>query len=413
MCPALAVDDPIELSEYGWTFCQLETGDVGYLRGLSGSPVDVVPAFDQPGYLLNPGPHAGVLMLPSGRRVECRPKVPIQNFFYMLAVSFDLEPSFLDETAAFQRIDDVFEFVIRYFAELVNQRIRDGLYRNYRETEDNLPVVRGKIGFDQDIRLNHILRHRTYCQFTEFTWDIPENQIIRQVVDLVRHWVTKSDLRGELLRIDRLLYEVTPTQHAARVIDQFTYHRLNDDYESIHKLCRLFLEGSTLSEDEGIFEFRTFLFNMNELFERFVTAALHQRLPTSFQLIPQQLIHLDDLHRIRMRPDIVIRDRGHPALVADCKYKRLGEEEYKHPDNYQMLAYCTALGLDRGVLIYPKHEVGVQTTSAVQNSPVRIEQITVDLDVERSAFDVELDRLAKVTYAQLHSRSSLPAPASR
>jgi 5-methylcytosine-specific restriction enzyme subunit McrC len=340
-------------------------------------------------------------MLPSGRRVECRPKVPIQNFFYMLAVSFDLEPSFLDETAAFQRIDEIFEFVIRYFAELVDLRIRDGLYRNYRETEDNLAVIRGRIGFDQDLRLNHILRHRTYCQFTEFTWDIAENQIIRQVVDLVRHWATKPDLRGELLRIDRLLSEVTPTQHTPGLIDQFTYHRLNDDYEPIHKLCRLFLEGSTLSEDEGIFVFRTFLFNMNDLFERFVTASLRQRLLRGLQLVPQQVIHLDDGHRIRMRPDIVIRQRGIPVLVADCKYKRLGEEEYEHPDNYQMLAYCTALGLERGILIYPRHEVVVQTTSAVQNSPVRIEQITVDLNVERWAFAIEVDRLAAAVSSNL------------
>jgi 5-methylcytosine-specific restriction enzyme subunit McrC len=394
-------DSPIELSEYGWSLYQLDTQDVAYLRGLYGTPIEVSAAFDQPGYMLNPGPHAGVLMLPSGRRLECRPKVPIRNFFYMLAVSFDLEPSFLDETAAFQRIDEIFEFVIRYFAELVDHRIRDGLYRNYRETEDNLMVVRGRIGFDQDIRLNHILRHRTYCRFAEFTWDITENQIIRQVVDLVRHWATKPDLRGELFRIDRVLSEVTPTRHTASVIDQFTYHRLNDDYEPIHKLCRLFLEGSTLSEDSGMFEFRTFLFNMNDLFERFVTAALRQRLPHGLQLIPQQVNHLDDDHRIRMRPDIVIRERGMPVLVADCKYKRLGEEEFKHPDNYQMLAYCTALGLERGILIYPKHEVDIQMTSAVQRSTVRIEQITVDLGVDRGMFDAELDRLAAATYARL------------
>jgi 5-methylcytosine-specific restriction enzyme subunit McrC len=397
-----APDDPIVLSEYGWSSFQLDLEDVDFLRGLKGKPIEVVPAFDQPEYLLNPGPHSGVVMLPSGRRVECRPKVPIRNFFYMLAVSFDLEPSFLDEAATFQRIDEVFEFVIRYFAELVDRRIRDGLYRNYRETEDNLAVVRGRIGFDQDIRLNHILRHRTYCRFTEFTWDIPENQIIRQIVDLVRHWATKPDVRGELLRVHRLLGEVTPTQHSARVIDGFTYHRLNDDYEPIHKLCRLFLEGSTLSEDEGIFEFRTFLFNMNELFERFVTAALRQRLPHGLQLIPQQVIHLDDDHHMRMRPDILIRERGMSILVADCKYKRLGEEEFKHPDNYQMLAYCTALGLERGILIYPKHEVDVQMASAIQRSPVRIEQITVDLGVERGLLDAELDRLAAATYSQLN-----------
>ena len=43
----------------------------------------------------------------------------------------------------------------------------------------------------------------------------------------------------------------------------------------------------------------------------------------------------------------------------------------------------------------------VQTTSAVRNSPVKIEQITVDLNVERGALDVELDRLAAGVYTEI------------
>jgi len=66
-----------------------------------------------------------------------------------------------------------------------------------------------------------------------------------------------------------------------------------------------------------------------------------------------------------------------------------------------MLAYCTALGLEHGVLIYPKDEVGIQTATAVRNSAVRIEQVTVDLNVERGEFDSELDRVAAVTYSLL------------
>jgi len=68
-----------------------------------------------------------------------------------------------------------------------------------------------------------------------------------------------------------------------------------------------------------------------------------------------------------------------PLLVADCKYKRVEPDGFKQHDVYQMLAYCTALGLDRGLLVYPKHAVPVDDEIAVVNSPVRIRQRSLDL----------------------------------
>jgi 5-methylcytosine-specific restriction enzyme subunit McrC len=49
------------------------------------------------------------------------------------------------------------------------------------------------------------------------------------------------------------------------------YNRLNGEYRQIHRLCGLFLQGASLSEELGPFEFRTFLLDMNKLFEDFVS----------------------------------------------------------------------------------------------------------------------------------------------
>jgi 5-methylcytosine-specific restriction endonuclease McrBC regulatory subunit McrC len=87
----------------------------------------------------------------------------------------------------------------------------------------------------------------------------------RQVVHLLGGWIGRPDLLLRLRRIDSLLAEVTPTNLPASTIARFTYHRLNDVYQHIHRLCRLFLEGASLSEDEGPFDFRTFLVAMSRL----------------------------------------------------------------------------------------------------------------------------------------------------
>jgi 5-methylcytosine-specific restriction enzyme subunit McrC len=400
----------IVLREYTPAFVtDLADADLAYLSRLR-ERIVITRAFDQPGYLIDPRSYVGVLMLPSGRRVECRPKVPIENFFAMLAVAFDLDPAFYDEIAPFQRIDEVFEFVIRYFAELVDRRIRDGLYRNYRETAENLGVVRGRIDFARDVRLNAIQRHRTFCRFTEFTWDIPENQVVRQVAHGVRHWVTQPDLRGELLRIDRMLGEVTPTQHPASLLDRFTYHRLNDDYRPIHNLCRLFLEGATLSEDEGLFEFRTFLFDMNALFERFVFKAMERRMPRGMSLHEQWRRYLDRDRRVKIRPDLVAFRQQSPVLIADTKYIVPREGEPHHSALYQVLAYCTALEVRHGALIYPRHTFDVDDIVRIAGSPVEIRRLSIDLRGSRAALERATDA---VTQTLIAWTDSAPIPLVR
>ena len=173
---------------------------------------------------------SGVVALPSGQRLESYPKVPVRSLFYMLAVAFNLPSPFLPEWSEFDELDEMLEFVVAHYADLLESRIAHGLYRTYAEREENLSAVRGRIAVADDVRHNFVLRHRTYCRFAEFTWDVPENQILRQVAHLVAGWVRKPELRMQLRRIDRLMGEVAPTNLPASALDRFTYHRLNDDY---------------------------------------------------------------------------------------------------------------------------------------------------------------------------------------
>ncbi len=259
--------------------------------------------------------------------------------------------------------------------------------------------MRGRIAVADDVRHNFVLRHRTYCRFAEFTWDVPENQILRQVAHLVAGWVRKPELRMRLRRIDRLMGEVAPTNLPASALDRFTYHRLNDDYQPMHRLCRLFLEGASLSEAEGSFSFRTFLLDMNRLFEAFVTQVLRDRAPTGISVEAQVPVYLGHEKKVHMRPDLVIRDRGVPRLVADCKYKRLEPDEFRHHDVYQVLAYCTAINVEQGLLLYPVHEVNVRDEVSIRHVPVIIRQTTLDLSGDPVALPLACDYFAQEVYS--------------
>ncbi len=401
--------EPIALAEYADWHGALEAEDVHYILAELASQITVQRAIQGDGYLINPNQFVGVLTLPSGRRLESRPKVPIRNLFHMLAVALGLPPPFRQELAGYAKLDELLEFVVAYFAGLLEERIAHGLYRAYVEHEDNLATVRGRIAVAEDVRRNYATRHRTYCRYTEFTWDIPENQILRQVVHLLGNWGVRSELQLRLARLDATLAEVTPTHLPASAIDHFHYHRLNEDYRPLHQFCRLFLEGASVSEDAGPLDFQTFLVDMNKLFEAFVTQLLHERAYGRLSLRTQKPVRLGRDGKVPMQPDIVLRLGDTSVLVADCKYKRLAPGEFKNHDVYQLLAYCTATQVPQGVLVYPRHTLEIADTVQIANTRIHVHQLTIDLGQEGEAFSAECGRFADLLFALATAEPNVPS----
>lgn len=82
----------------------------------------------------------------------------------------------------------------------------------------------------------------------------------------------------------------------------------------------------------------------------FLTTALREALEPrhGWQVRREPSVPFDVAGRVTMNPDIVWYRGGEPAAVADAKYKWEGGAD----NLYQLLAYCTALGLRRGHLVY-------------------------------------------------------------
>ncbi len=99
------------------------------------------------------------------------------------------------------------------------------------------------------------------------------------------------------------------------------YHRLNDDYEPIHRLCTLFLASASISETVGELPFRGFLLDMNKLFEKFVEQAfiaVGAKLRVDVQ--PQKREPLSKSQFLPMiQPDIIVKCAGRTTAVVDAK----------------------------------------------------------------------------------------------
>lgn len=393
---AFVTEDVLVLQEYVPANVTLASEDARYLRDHLGKQITLTRSFDGDVFTANCNQFVGVVTLPSGRRLECRPKVPIGTLFTMLAVAYDLDVPLGDDLAGMASLRQMLDFIVSHFVGLVDDQLNAGFVRDYVEVEDNLLTVRGRIAIAEDARRNAVLRHRTYCRFTEFTHDVPDNQILRQVIHRLAGWPIAPRLVTRLRFLDAMMGNIAPTHFTVEVLDRFRYDRLRESYRGIHQFCRLFLDGLSLENQRGGNDFRTFLIDMNALFEAFVTRSVARRLPVGLSLNGQAKQPLDTGKQVTLLIDMLFSRDARPVLVADTKYKRIETHGLGNADVYQMLAYCVATGVSTAVLIYPRETATGSVSVApilVHHTDIHILGLALNLAGTATSLSTELDLL--------------------
>ncbi len=154
------------------------------------------------------------------------------------------------------------------------------------------------------------------------------------------------------MRLDRDLADAAllpPGSHPPRI----ALSRLNRRYAPALHLARLILQRTSVEHGPGTTSANGFLFDMNHVYEDWLTQALTTTLEThGGQVRRQQPLALDDDRRVTMQTDITWWSGADCLAVIDAKYKRLPPAGPRPEDLYQILAYCTALGLRSGHLVY-------------------------------------------------------------
>ena len=182
---------------------------------------------------------------------------------------------------------------------------------------------------------------------------------------------------------------------------------MNEHYRNTLQLARLILQAGGPTQGAGHAAITSFMVNMNSVFEDFVFASLKRRLHGTWD-VDKVKVPLDVASHVPTEPDLLFSDRtGTRVLVADTKYKLTSDGRGHNADYYQLLAYCTSLGLPRGVLIYcdiTGDAVAPPRTIKVRNSGTTLETFRVRLSGSFTDIAREFDRLV----SHLHGDALLP-----
>ncbi|MEW1778708.1 restriction endonuclease [Streptomyces sp. NPDC086777] len=367
----------------------------------AGDVVDAAPDPDVPGrWSLRAGSKVGAVAVavPGGDgpvTVRVAPKVSIARLFFLLGYSLAPKGGWRDGEVELTEHRDLLPALAHAVERQIDRALRQGLLQGYRVTEETSLVVRGRIREAEQIRRRFGATLPVEVEYDEFTTDIAENRLLRAAVErLLRLPGVPHDVRRGLLHQRARLADVTVIVRG-RPLPAWQPNRLNARYQHALRLARAVLENASVEHAPGGLHVDGFLFDMNKLFEDFVTVALREAcrgLGHSARL--QDPHHLDEAAAIRMRPDFVLYEPGGaPCAVVDAKYKAEKRDGFPDADLYQMLAYCTALGLREGHLVYAKGNAP-HAAHTVRHAGIVIHQHALDLDQEPSGLLSDVEKVA-------------------
>jgi len=242
------------------------------------------------------------------------------------------------------------------FLDQVELLFHQGLARRYRTARSNGPTYRGRLLVAEQIRRNLVQRQRFAVEHQ--TYD--HRHLIHRVLDHALLLLLRSGLWPELQPRIRALRAWFPAQDLAapsrEELDRIRFDRNTDRYRDAVTIARLLLLHQAPRLRGGCHDLFAILFDMNALFEAYVSREVRLALGASYRVTAQESRPFWRCGTLRrsLQPDILICDRASSSrLVADCKWKDPLTSAPSVEDLRQVFAYNEFFRADSGCLLYP------------------------------------------------------------
>ncbi len=328
----------------------------------------------------------------AGVTVWVRPKVPIARILFMLGYANN--PGWHNDIVDMAEVDDLLPAVAQAFVDQAERAVATGLLQGYAEIDDSVTVLRGRIREQEQLSRRFGVAVPLLVRYDDHTVDIAENQLLRAAAEtLLQVPGVQPRVRGRLRHLRRTLGEVSALTGGVP-LPSWSPTRLNQRYHVALWLADLVLRGNALDPAPGGVRVGGFMVDTAKVYEDFLAVALTRAFSRhGGRCSAQHRTDLDEAGAIEMKPDLVWLRDGAPAAVIDAKYKAEKPAGFPHADMYQLLAYCTALRLRDGHLVYAKGNA-TQVTHAVRHAGITIHAHTLDLDTPPAALLAQVEDVA-------------------
>lgn len=341
----------------------------------------------------------------------------IKNIYYMLSYAFQTLNKSEYEDVAVEEFKDMHNLFATILAKGIGFQLKQGLYREYINRQENLSVMRGKINMPGTIRNRMARKQILTCEFDELSEDNLLNQVLKATVMLLlRHGSVKPEYKDDLKKKMLFFSNVDTVEPTSIRWSSIRFQRNNQNYRMLLSICQLIIEGMLLTTDKGDYRLATFLDEqrMCRLYEKFILEYYTKHYPTLSVRASQIPWSLDDGIGTMlpvMQSDITLQ-LGSTVLIIDAKYySHTMQQQYDkhtlHSNNlYQIFTYVKNRDYDfgenehkvSGMLLYAKTDEEIQPNNVYQMHGNQITVRTLDLNLPFAEIARQLDEIVETHF---------------
>ena len=314
------------------------------------------------------GPHIGTVTL-SCLRLVVLPKLPLETLLAMVGYAFSLSELFLTRTSSdYAATDQGFADLLGLaLLQEVKRIARGGLLLRYQDICQELASPRGRIDLRHAAVRPKLAALR--CQFHELTTDHLLNRVLAAGLRLAARVTQSAEVKRQLIRAAAAYGRLQPPlqlnstvlKTARALLDRRSAH-----YHTALTLVKLLWQSSYPENYVTVSGLRlsSFLFDMNQAFERFLTRYLQEHRHGNIEVISQD-VRTDAFAYMEnpggwkqptLRPDFVFLQDGKVIAIGDAKYQNRHERPPSTTELYQLTTYGLAYPMPKPrqvFLFYP------------------------------------------------------------
>lgn len=281
---------------------------------------------------------------------------------YLLSKVFQVD--FMDlVSAGSNRLWDILVAIM--FIQRLKDAVHIGLYKEYKQFENNDLNFRGRLDLPQHLRQNFPLNDKIAYSYREITFDNPLNHLLRSALEMIRKkWPSLLYKDSDIRDLITALTCATPTWNQGTVRDilrmpickeTLRHPFFAEYYEEARILAVMILQEEGLSVyDAAESEVSGVVFDGAWLWEEYISTILsplgfvHSNYDTGDGKI--KLFSSNKVGMNYIYPDFYSEIR---KMVLDTKYKN---DKESREDIFQLLSYTFITGAEKCGLIYPPQE---------------------------------------------------------
>jgi len=260
---------------------------------------------------------------------------------------------------------DPLEAMLVEVASDMQEALRDGLPRRYNEVEDMAQTIRGRIDFMRLYRQLPGASAALPIRYAPLTTNNVLARTIRWVAESLLRMARGPEARQLLEEVLSITDGVTGTRPTHAEVTAIRLTRFEQRWSRTVAVAVLLAEGRFIDPTfAGRSDAFGMLFPLHHLFERAMRGVLSRAakpLGLTVEHKANALYMLRDsagLGHLQVRPDFVFCRNGQQIMIGDAKWKRMSKVQRAggadREDVFQMNAYLTRYGLERGVIFVPK-----------------------------------------------------------